>query len=181
MPNTQTDNQAKKIIALAPSRKAIGVAVVDGVGVAHLDLLRLSGRDSREKTIFRVRTWLSNLLNEFQPATVVVENLSSKRATRFNLMLKGVLEATAGRQGYQEICRFERKAAVDWFCQREGGLRQKKIKRTLREAAKLLVVQCPELTMHRPPTYRYRTNWDRTWGQTAAAAVLALYARHVVN
>jgi len=146
MPNTQIDDQTKKILALCPSRKAIGAAFVDGVGVAHLDLLRLTGRDSREKTVFRVRTWLFNLLHEFQPAIVVVEKLSSKRATCFNLMLKGALEATAGGLGYQEICRFERKAAVDWYCQRESGLRDRKIKRTLRETAKILISHCPELT-----------------------------------
>jgi len=55
------------------------------------------------------------------------------------------------------------------------------MKATQRNAAKALLENYPDLMLPPVPTFRFRTEWDRTWAQVAGAAFLGLYARHLLT
>jgi len=108
-----TEIQGKlPILALAFNRRAVGAALLDGVGIFGTSILRLHGTNDESAMIVKTREWLTDLLSEHAPRAIVLEKLSPKKATRANLLLAGLLESTAVSQGFQEIIRLERKEAV---------------------------------------------------------------------
>lgn len=184
MPKTPPDNlpvgpvgPKNKVLSITPSRKAIGAALVDGLGVDRTWLLRLA-EISNQKDISRaVRQWLHKTLAEVQPKVIVLEKLSSRRKTGTNLMLSRLLRNEAIKMGFPDIRYLERKDAFRWLCEKRNSPKSRQIKATLRGAANLLLDECPEFRVHPAPTCTYRTDWDRTWGQIVAAAALALCTR----
>lgn len=167
------DSTIPAILALTPSRRAIGAAIADGVGIVWTDLVSLRGERTHEAVITAVRQWLGNVLDRQQPARVVIETLSSKRRTDRATMILGVIQATLGHAGY-DWGYLDRKTALQHVVMKRGCRNERP---TLRLAASLLTSDLPELTVHPPPKIACRGEWDRTWGQVVAAAALALCSR----
>jgi hypothetical protein len=179
--NPTTPQEKFPILALALNRRAVGAALLDGVGIFGTRILRLHGTNDENAMIAKVREWLYDLLSEHSPKVIVLEKLSPKKATRTNLLLLGLLESTAVSQGFQEIIRLERKETIRWFSEKESQAKGRKIKPTQRNAAKVLLENYPDLMLPPVPTFRCRTDWDRIWAQVAGAAILGLYARHLLT
>lgn len=169
-----------KILALSPSRRAIGAALVDGLGVAKVFLCRLADLKGEEEFIAKARVWLNDVFTTEKPMVVVIEGLTPKRATRTNLMLAGLLEATAAAHHVEHVFKAEPGKALAALQAKSlgSGAAKAPARPTLRQAALWLADDCPELRIHEPkkPAIISR-DWERSWGLVVKAAAIALYAR----
>ena len=111
-PNHNGGSTSAKILALSPSRRAIGAALVDGLGVARVFLCRLADLKGEEEFIAKARAWLEDIFRTEKPGIVVIEKLTPKRATRTNLMLAGLLEATAATHHVETILKASSRTAL---------------------------------------------------------------------
>lgn len=174
-PNLPIEGNTKGpyILAITPARRAIGVAVVDRLGVEHTWLCKLKDISDLNEMIAKVRALITDILAETQPDKIVLEHLSPRKRTRTNMMLAGLIESRSASLGFKNIEFLERKKAIDWVCRKdtEDG------KSNLRKAAEILRPDCRELQMTSIPDKNYPVEWDRTWGQVAAAVALALFIR----
>lgn len=166
------------VLAITPSRRAIGAVSADRLGLDRTWLLGLQGTRDHEKMIRKVRKWFAEILQQARPAVIVIERLSSRRETDVNQRLVHLIEKMAKVAGLPKVVFLERKTALKWLCI-EQSTHSRYSKVTIRNAAHLLANHCVELQAHPAPTCVYRTDWDRTWGQLVAACAMALYTKEI--
>ncbi|MDD5544770.1 MAG: hypothetical protein PHX83_16510 [Acidobacteriia bacterium] len=167
-----------KILSISPSRKAIGVALVDGVGVQKTWLFRAGQVKEAESLVLKAREWLTAIFGDESPTIVAIEDLKPKQATALNLALIGVIEALAGTTGCHRIVRVDTGAALKHVGEYLAGADRHRRRPTLRLIAAHLEDQCPEFEIHRPRLLAVISrDWERTWGLVAKAAAIGLHAR----
>ncbi len=177
--NSMADKQVttSRIMALCPGGRAIGMALSDRLGLVKTGILRLPSKQSGNEKLERTKIWFAELMLDDRPDYVVMEKLPRFQKHRTALMLSGLLESLVEQHGIHHLDRAPKQAAVTWLCTKSRWKTDDERRPSVRLAAQRLSVDEPDFFLHPPRESKIRTEWDRTHGQAATAAALALFAQ----
>ncbi len=151
----------------------MGFAIADNLGLIDADYLNLRNcKTENEKPLF-IRQWLRFAIKQLKPPVIVLESVDRRRLNGETRNILMAMKDVIDKNPEIRCIKTTRKTALLPFASRSSPTERQCIRNLSKQYSKT----CPLLRFHPPPVTSERTDWDRSWGQAAVAAALALHIK----